>query len=32
MYVGGAIWGSYLGYFYFRDKFKELKKGKNYKI
>ena len=32
MYLGGAIWGSYLGYFYIKDRLIEMKKGKNYKI
>ena len=32
MYVGAGIWGSYLGYFYLKDRLKNIKKGKNYKI
>ena len=32
MYVGAGIWGSYLGYFYLRDKIKQIKTGNNYKI
>lgn len=32
MYVGAAVWGSYLGYFYLKDKIKQLNKGKYQKI
>ena len=33
MYIGAAVWGSYLGYFYLKDKIKKhMHKSKLYKI
>ena len=32
MYVGAALWGGYLGFFYLREKMREVRKHKKYEI
>jgi hypothetical protein len=32
MYIGAALWSAYLGFFYLRDKLRQLRKGHNLKI